>query len=48
MAVTDAPKIVTTRFDVEDGHTLAGYERTGGYAALRAALGTSPPPCSPR
>ncbi len=42
MAVTDAPKIVTTRFDLEDGHTLAGYERTGGYAALRSALRTSP------
>jgi NADH-quinone oxidoreductase subunit F len=30
--------IVTTRLDLEDGHTLAGYERTGGYAALRKAL----------
>ncbi len=42
MAVTDAPKIITTRFDQADGHTLAGYERTGGYAALRAALGRTP------
>ncbi len=42
MAVTDAPKIITTRFEVADGHTLAGYERTGGYAALRAALGRTP------
>ena len=25
MAVTDAPKIITTRFDQADGHTLDGY-----------------------
>jgi NADH-quinone oxidoreductase subunit F len=42
MAVTDAPKIITTRFDLADGHTLAGYERTGGYAALRTALTRTP------
>ena len=30
--------IVMARFDVDDGHTLAGYERTGGYKALRKAL----------
>ena len=42
MAVTDAPKIITTRFDLDDGHTLAGYERTGGYESLRAALGSPP------
>ena len=42
MAVTDAPKIITTRFDQPDGHTLAGYERTGGYSALRAALSRPP------
>jgi NADH-quinone oxidoreductase subunit F len=42
MAVTDAPKIISTRFDQPDGHTLAGYERTGGYAALRSALGRAP------
>ncbi len=42
MAITDAAKIITTRFDVEDGHTLAEYERTGGYVALRAALRSSP------
>ncbi len=42
MAVTDAPKIITTRFDLDDGHTLAVYERTGGYESLRAALAGSP------
>ncbi|CAA9223912.1 MAG: NADH-ubiquinone oxidoreductase chain F [uncultured Acidimicrobiales bacterium] len=42
MAVTDAPKIITTRFDLDDGRTLAGYERTGGYESLRAALASSP------
>ena len=42
MAVTDAPKIITTRFDLPDGHTLDGYQRTGGYAALRSALTRTP------
>jgi NADH-quinone oxidoreductase subunit F len=42
MAVTDAPKIITTRFDQPDGHTLAGYLRTGGYEALRRALTGTP------
>jgi NADH-quinone oxidoreductase subunit F len=32
------PKIATARFEVADGYTLAGYERTGGYASLRRAL----------
>ena len=35
-------RIITSRFDVEDGHTLAGYERTGGYAGLRRALEMAP------
>ncbi len=35
-------KITTARWDVEDGHTLAGYERTGGYAGLKAALEKTP------
>jgi NADH-quinone oxidoreductase subunit F len=34
--------IITTRFDVADGYTLAGYERTGGYQALRRALTMAP------
>ncbi len=36
------PKITTARWDVEDGHTLAGYERTGGYSALKKALEMTP------
>ena len=36
------PTITTARWSVEDGHTLAGYERTGGYAALKKALGMTP------
>jgi NADH-quinone oxidoreductase subunit F len=35
-------KVLTKRYDVEDAHTLDGYLRTGGYAALRTALGDSP------
>jgi NADH-quinone oxidoreductase subunit F len=35
-------KITTSRWDVEDGHTLAGYERTGGYAGLKRALEMAP------
>ncbi|MEJ5253978.1 MAG: NADH-quinone oxidoreductase subunit NuoF [Acidimicrobiales bacterium] len=42
MAITDAPKIVTSRFQYDDSHTLARYEATGGYQALRKALGMSP------
>ena len=36
------PQITTSRWNVEDGHTLAGYERTGGYVALKKALEMSP------
>jgi len=35
-------KVLTKRYEVEDAHTLEGYLRTGGYAALRSALGSSP------
>ena len=35
-------KVVTSRFDIEDAHTLAVYERTGGYEGLRKALTMSP------
>jgi NADH-quinone oxidoreductase subunit F len=42
MTVADASPIITTRFDVADGHTIAGYERTGGYQGLRRALAMSP------
>ncbi len=33
---------LTARWDEADSFTLAGYERTGGYRALRKALGTDP------
>ena len=42
MAVTDAPKIVTSRMRFEDSHTLERYLATGGYTALRKALTMSP------
>jgi NADH-quinone oxidoreductase subunit F len=38
----DVPKIVTSRWDDPQGHTLARYEATGGYAALRKALAQEP------
>lgn len=40
--ITDAPRIITSRFDNADSFTLAGYEATGGYQALRKALGMGP------
>ena len=42
MTVSDAPPIITSRFDQRDGHTLAGYLRTGGYQGLKAALAMTP------
>ena len=42
MAVTDAPKIITSRFGLADGHTIEGYEASGGYEGLRAALAKKP------
>ncbi|MCB0976508.1 MAG: NADH-quinone oxidoreductase subunit F, partial [Acidimicrobiales bacterium] len=42
MTVTDAPKIVTSRWDLEDGYTFARYEATGGYQAIKAALAKPP------
>jgi NADH-quinone oxidoreductase subunit F len=42
MAVTDAPKIVTGRFDVDDAFTLQRYQATEGYEALRSALQVEP------
>ncbi len=38
----EVPRIITSRFDRADGHTLAGYEATGGYQALRKALAMAP------
>jgi NADH-quinone oxidoreductase subunit F len=42
MAIRDVPKIITGRFQYDDSHTLARYEATGGYAALRKALTLTP------
>jgi NADH-quinone oxidoreductase subunit F len=42
MAITDAPKIVSARWDSDHGHTLQGYLDTGGYEGLRAALARTP------
>ena len=35
----ERPRIVTSRFGMEDSHTLARYLATGGYEGLRKALG---------
>ena len=35
----DRPRIVTSRFEYADSHTLERYLATDGYAGLRAALG---------
>jgi len=43
MSVPTGPRIITTRFDVADCHTYAGYVRTGGYASLRKAVGSMTP-----
>ena len=40
--ITDAPRIITSRFDDADSFTLAGFEATGGYQALRKALSMGP------
>jgi NADH-quinone oxidoreductase subunit F len=42
MPATRDTKLVTQRFGNEDGKTLAGYEKTGGYAVLRKALAMRP------
>ena len=42
MTVTDAAPIVSTRFGLEDGHTLERYLATGGYEGLKAALAKAP------
>lgn len=40
--MAELPKIVSSRWDLDDGHTLARYEATGGYQALRSALARPP------
>jgi NADH-quinone oxidoreductase subunit F len=42
MAISDAPKIITSRFSDPESHTLSRYVATGGYAALRKALTMTP------
>ncbi|HEV7720942.1 MAG TPA: NADH-quinone oxidoreductase subunit NuoF [Iamia sp.] len=42
MTVTDAPKIISSRFDHEDSFTLRRYEATHGYEGLKAALAKRP------
>jgi NADH-quinone oxidoreductase subunit F len=40
--VVEPVKVLSKRYDVPDAHTLDGYLRTGGYAALRTALDMAP------
>ncbi len=42
MAVLDSPRIVSARRDFADSFTLTRYLETGGYSALRKALGMFP------
>jgi len=42
MAITEAPRIVTSRLGYEDSHTIERYLATGGYESLRKALGMTP------
>jgi NADH-quinone oxidoreductase subunit F len=42
VTISDAKPIVTTRFGLDDGHTLERYVATGGYEGLKAALARSP------
>jgi NADH-quinone oxidoreductase subunit F len=38
----DTPRIVTSRFEYDDSHTLERYLATGGYEGLRSALARGP------
>jgi NADH-quinone oxidoreductase subunit F len=42
MAKLDAPRIITSRVDLDDGYTLDRYVATGGYESLRKALSMTP------
>jgi NADH-quinone oxidoreductase subunit F len=42
MAVTEAPRIVTSRLEFDDSHTLERYLATGGYEGLRKAVSMTP------
>ncbi len=41
--MSDVPKIVTSRWELDDGHTLERYVETGGYQAIRQALTSMEP-----
>jgi NADH-quinone oxidoreductase subunit F len=41
-ATREIPRIVTSRWDLPDGHTLERYLDTGGYEGLRKALTMTP------
>ena len=41
-AARELPRMITSRFDLDDGHTLERYRATDGYAALRKALDMGP------
>jgi NADH-quinone oxidoreductase subunit F len=41
--MSDIPRIVSSRWDLDDGHTLDGYRKTGGYEALRKVVTTMAP-----
>jgi len=38
----DRPKVVTSRFQYEDGYTIERYHATGGYEGLKAVLKRTP------
>ena len=40
--MAEQTRVITARWGTEDSHTLASYRATGGYQALRKALGMSP------
>ena len=43
MTLTDAKPIITTRFGLDDGHTLDGYLATGGYEGCAPRCAGRPP-----
>jgi len=42
VTVSSKPPIISTRWAGDDGRTLEGYRRTGGYTALEKALSMTP------
>jgi NADH-quinone oxidoreductase subunit F len=43
VTTTEVPRIITSRLGYDDSYTLARYEATGGYQALRKALTSMSP-----